>query len=127
MRPAHAFGPALLKATYPTGSPGETAVELYVNPASFHEVFARDLPEAQSAVYGASQRPVAAAAFEEKSGVAAWRTLPSWAVVATGDKAAGADVILSHAKRANADTIELDGSHVIMISQPQAVIEVILK
>jgi pimeloyl-ACP methyl ester carboxylesterase len=98
-----------------------------VNPSSFFEVFARDLPEAQSAVYGASQRPVAASAFDEKSGVPAWKTLPSWAVVATGDKAAGSDVLLSMAKRANAEILELEGSHVIMISQPQAVTDVILK
>jgi pimeloyl-ACP methyl ester carboxylesterase len=121
------LGPALLQAQYPTGSDGETAVELYVNPASFHEVFARDLPETQAAVLAASQRPVAASAFDEKSGVPAWKTLPTWAVVATGDKAAGADVILSMAKRANANTVELNGSHVIMISQPEPVTDVILK
>jgi pimeloyl-ACP methyl ester carboxylesterase len=121
-----ALGSALLPAQYPTGSGDETATELYVNPASFREVFALDLPEAQAAVLGASQRPVAAAAFEEKSGVPAWKKLPSWAVVATGDKAAGADVILMMAKRANADIVELDGSHVIMISQPDAVTDVIL-
>ena len=121
------LGPALLQAQYPTGSAAETAVELYVNPSAFHQVFASDLPETQAAVLAASQRPVAASAFEEKSGPPAWKTLPSWAVVATGDKAAGADVILSMAKRANADTTELDGSHVIMISQPEPVTEVILK
>ena len=98
-----------------------------MNPTAFHEVFAGDLTETQAGVLGASQRPVAAAAFEEKSGVPAWKTLPSWAVVATGDKAAGADVILSMAQRAGADILELDGSHVIMISQPQKVIDVILK
>ena len=69
----------------------------------------------------------AASAFDEKSGVPAWKKLPSWAVVATGDKAAGADVVLSMAKRANADIVELEGSHVIMISQPQAVTDVILR
>ena len=69
----------------------------------------------------AAQRPVAAAAFGEKNGPAAWKNLPSWAVVATGDKAAGADVVLSMAKRAKAEIAEVEGSHVIMISQPQAV------
>jgi pimeloyl-ACP methyl ester carboxylesterase len=122
-----ALGPALLQRQYPTGIGDETATELYVNPTEFHQVFARDLPEAQAAVFGASQRPVAAAAFDEKSGPPAWKTLPSWAVVATGDKAAGADVILSMAKRAGADILEIDGSHVIMISQPRAVTEVILR
>ena len=121
-----ALGPALLTAQFPTGAGTETATELYVNPVSFREVFAGDLPEAQAAVLGASQRPVAASAFEEKSGVPAWKTLPSWAVVATGDKAAGADVVLMMAKRANADIVELEGSHLIMVSQPDAVTDVIL-
>ena len=122
-----ALGPALLPRQFPTGSGGETAVELYVDPAKFHEVFAADLPAEQAGVLGASQRPVAASAFDEPSGVPAWKTLPAWAVVATGDKAAGADVILSMAQRANADILELEGSHLIMVSQPQAVADVILK
>jgi hypothetical protein len=58
--------------------------------------------------------------------VPAWKSLPSWAVVATGDKAAGSDVIRSMAKRAGATITEVEGSHVIMISQPQAVTDVIL-
>ncbi len=122
-----ALAPALVQVQYPTGIGDETAIELYVNPGAFHEVFAGDLSDAEAGVLGAAQRPVAAAAFEEKSGVPAWKTLPSWAVVATGDKAAGADVILANAKRAGADTLELDGSHVIMISQPRQVTDVILK
>lgn len=53
--------------------------------------------------------------------------LPAWAVVATGDKAAGADVVLSMAKHAKAEIAEVEGSHVIMISQPQAVTDMIMK
>jgi pimeloyl-ACP methyl ester carboxylesterase len=75
----------------------------------------------------AAQRPVAAAAFEEKNGPAAWKKLPAWAVVATGDKAAGADVVLSMARRAKADITEVEGSHVIMISKPQVVTDTIMK
>ena len=60
-------------------------------------------------------------------GPPAWKHLPSWAVVATGDKAAGTDITLSQAKRANADIIEVDGSHLIMVSQPQVVTDHILK
>ena len=122
-----ALGPALMPAQFPTGVGDETATELYVNPGAFYQVFARDLPEAVAGVLGASQRPIAASAFDEKSGVPAWKTLPCWSVVATGDKAAGADVIRSMAIRANADILEIEGSHVIMISQPQAVTDVILK
>ena len=122
-----ALAPALVQANYPTGDGDQTAVELYVNPGAFYQVFARDLPEAQAGVLGAAQRPVAAAAFEEKSGAPAWKTLPSWAVVATGDKAAGTDVLLWMAERAGAEILQLDGSHLIMVSQPQAVTDVIIK
>jgi pimeloyl-ACP methyl ester carboxylesterase len=73
-----------------------------------------------------TQRPVAAAAFSDASGPPAWRRLPSWAVVATGDKAAGADVVRSMARRAGADIVEVEGSHVIMISQPQAVTDLVV-
>ncbi len=74
----------------------------------------------------ATQRPVAELAFSESSGAPAWKSLPSWTVVATGDKAAAADVIRSMAERAGATITEVEGSHVIMISQPQVVADVIL-
>ena len=74
----------------------------------------------------ATQRPVAESAFSTPSGVPAWKRLPSWAVVPTGDKAAGADVVRSMAERAGATITEVEGSHVIMMSQPQAVADAIL-
>jgi hypothetical protein len=74
-----------------------------------------------------TQRPVADLAFGEPTRAAAWKKLPSWAVVATGDKAAGADVIRAEAERAGAKITEVEGSHVIMISQPQTVTDVILE
>src|SRR5205823_14291253 len=117
---------ALVPLHYPTGQGAETAVEFAVNPAHFHEAFAADLPVEQTAIMAATQRPAAELAFSEPSGVPAWKTLPSWAVVATGDKAAGSDVIRSMAKRAGATITEVEGSHVIMISQPQVVTDVIL-
>jgi pimeloyl-ACP methyl ester carboxylesterase len=121
-----ALGPALMPAQFPTGVADQTATELYVDPASFYDVFAGDLPRTRAAVLGASQRPIAASAFDEKSGAPAWKNLPCWAVVATGDKAAGADVIRSMATRAGAEIHEIEGSHLIMVSQPQAVADVIL-
>jgi pimeloyl-ACP methyl ester carboxylesterase len=112
---------------YPTGvGQEETAVEFAVDPDKFHDAFAADLPEKQSAVMAATQRPVAELAFSEPNGEPAWKKLPSWAVVASGDKAAGADVVRSMAKRAGTKITEVEGSHVIMISQPQAVTDVIL-
>ena len=101
-------------------------MEFAVNPAHFHDAFAADLPAEQAAVMAATQRPVAELAFSEPSETPAWKTLPAWAVVATGDKAAGSDVIRFMAERAGATITEVEGSHVIMISQPQVVTEVIL-
>jgi pimeloyl-ACP methyl ester carboxylesterase len=121
------LGTAQIQREYPTGAGGETAPEFLVDPARFQEVFAADLPAEQAAVLAATQRPVAAAAFSDVSGPPAWKTLPSWAVVATADKAAGTDIVRSMAQRAGAEIVEVDASHVVMVSQPQAVTELILK
>ena len=121
------LGPALMQRKYPIGRDGQTGVELVVNPARFHEVFAADLPADLSAVLAASQRPIAQGAFSEKAGRPAWKSIESWAVVARGDKAAGADIVRSMAQRAGAKIVEVEGSHLIMVSQPQAVTDVILE
>ena len=111
---------------YPTGNGAETATEVAIDPAKFHDAFAADLPREQTAVMAATQRPVAEPAFSEPSGPPAWKSLPTWAVAATGDKAAGADVVRSMAERAGATITEAEGSHVIMVSQPETVANVIL-
>ena len=117
---------ALTQLRYPTGEGAETAVEFAIDPEKFHDAFAADLPQEQTAVMAATQRPVAELAFSEPSGEPAWKKLPSWSVVPTGDRAAGSDVVRSMAERAGAEITEAEGSHVIMMSQPQAVAEVIL-
>lgn len=117
---------AQVQRTYPVGTAGETAPEFLVDPARFHEVFAADLPAERAAVLAATQRPVAAAAFSDPCGPPAWKSLPSWAVVATADKAAGTDIVRSMAQRAGAVAVEIDGSHLIMISQPRAVTDLIV-
>jgi pimeloyl-ACP methyl ester carboxylesterase len=117
---------ALVPLQYPAADGGETAVEFAIDPAKFRDAFAADLPAAQTAVMAATQRPVAELAFSEPSGPPAWKSRPSWSVVATGDKAAGADLVRSMAERAGATITEAEGSHVIMISQPDVVAEVIL-
>jgi pimeloyl-ACP methyl ester carboxylesterase len=114
---------ALVPHQYPTGS--GTGTEFSIDPAKAREAFAGDLTDAEATLIGTIQRPIADLAFGEPSGVPAWKTLPSWAVVATGDKAAGTDVVRAHAQRAGAQITEIDGSHVIMVSQPDAVTRVI--
>jgi pimeloyl-ACP methyl ester carboxylesterase len=110
---------------YPTAN-GDAAVEFTVDPEKIHEVFAADLPDALTPLLAATQRPVAELAVSEPNGRPAWAELASWAVVALSDKAAGTDVVRSMAERAGATITEVEGSHVIMISQPHAVADVIM-
>ena len=116
---------ALVPRRYPTGAAGEMATEFGIDPAQFHNAFAADLPADLSAVMAAAQRPIAEAAFTDPSGPPAWKRLPSWAVVTSGDLTIGTDLVRSMAQRAGAQIVELEGSHVIMISRPDAVTEVI--
>ena len=114
---------ALVPHQYPTGT--GMATEFSIDPAKARGAFSADLSDAQAALIAAIQRPVAELGFSEPSGAPAWKTLPSWAVVATSDRAAGTDVVRAQAERAGATITEVDGSHVIMISKPEVVAEVI--
>ena len=116
---------ALVPLHYPAAN-GETATEFAIDPARFRDAFAADLPAEQAALMEATQRPVAELAFSEPSGPPAWKDRPSGAVVATGDKAAGTDVTRAMAERAAATITDVEGS-VIMVSQAQAVTEVIVE
>jgi pimeloyl-ACP methyl ester carboxylesterase len=118
--------PALRPLQYPTGEGAETAVEFRIDPAAFHDVFAADLTAEQTSLMAATQRPLSAVPFSEPTGVPAWKKLPSWAVVSSGDKVIGTDAVRSMAERAGATITDVEGSHVIMISQPEIVTDVIL-
>jgi len=118
---------ALVTLKYPAPGGGDPLVEFAIDPSKLQDAFAADLSAEQTAVMAANQRPVSELAFSEPTGPPAWKKLPSWAVVATGDKAAGADVIRAEAERAGAKITEVEGSHVIMISQPQVVTDVIMQ
>lgn len=118
--PDSLLGPALRPAVFRTVD-GQEAVELSLKDDRFPAVFAADLPEPHTSVAAAAQRPIAAVAFEDSSPDASWKTLPSWYVVATADQAIHPDAQRFMAKRAGADTIEVDASHAIALSQPAAV------
>lgn len=117
---------ALLPRQYPTGNGSETATEFLIDPARVQEAFAGDLSAADCAIIAATQRPISEICFAEPTNSPAWKSLPTWAIVATGDKAAGADILRLTAERAGATTVEIDASHVVMVSQPQAVTDVIM-
>jgi pimeloyl-ACP methyl ester carboxylesterase len=116
---------ALMEVKYPTAQGTET--EFLIDPAKFHDAFAADVSQKDAAVMAATQRPVSALAFGEPTGKPAWRNLPSWAAVPASDRAAGSDVLRTMAERAGATITEVEGSHVIMVSQPQAVTDVIMQ
>jgi pimeloyl-ACP methyl ester carboxylesterase len=91
-------------------------------------VFAADLPIEVSRVLAASQRPVAAQGLEEEfTGEPAWKKLPTWNLVATQDRAIHPDAERFMAQRAGGTTIEVEGSHSVAVSQPEAVADFILK
>jgi pimeloyl-ACP methyl ester carboxylesterase len=104
---------------------GDTAAELFVDRASFHEVFCGDLSDDDAAVLAANQRPANAAGFGEPFGPVAWKSLPSWHAIATADNTIGTENLRFMAQRAGSVTVDVDGSHVIMISQPEAVADLI--
>jgi len=120
------LGPALRPAQYPTGPGEEPGVELYIDQAQFHEVFCADLPAEQAAIMGVSQRPGSAFGFGEPSGPVGWKTLPSWALISPNDVTIGPSGERFMAERAGAVIVEVDASHVAMISQPQATTDLIL-
>jgi pimeloyl-ACP methyl ester carboxylesterase len=104
---------------------GGIGIDLYIDPAKFRQIFAADLSAETSAAMAAAQRPVADLVFSDKSGVPAWKTIPSWAVVATGDNVIGAANVRFMAQRAGAQITEVNASHAVMVSQPKVVADVI--
>jgi pimeloyl-ACP methyl ester carboxylesterase len=87
--------------------------------------FAGDLPEAQQKLIWATHAAPAADLFTQKLDGIAWRTKPSWYIVGTQDRTVHPELERFVAKRMGAKTTELAASHVSMLSQPHAVLEVI--
>ncbi|WP_030674731.1 alpha/beta fold hydrolase [Streptomyces cellulosae] len=111
--------------TYPVEG-AEPAVEVSIKAEAFPEIFAADVPAPVTKVLAAAQRPLAASAFEETAAAAAWRTKPSWALVATADQAINPEVERFGAKRAGATIVEVEGaSHAVAVSQPKVVADLI--
>ncbi|SOD74891.1 pimeloyl-ACP methyl ester carboxylesterase [Jatrophihabitans sp. GAS493] len=109
---------------YPGGPEGDA--EAFLKPETVHNSFAQDLPEADRWLIVQSQRPITLSANTTPSATAAWKTLPSWAVVGTEDKVIPPATQRSMAERAGATITEVAGSHVSMVSHPQATIDAIL-
>jgi pimeloyl-ACP methyl ester carboxylesterase len=98
----------------------------YVEPAQFHALFAADLPGDQAAFMARSQGPNFADNFSATITTAAWRTKPSWMLVAGSDRAISPDLERWYAERAHSHTVEIAGaSHAVYVSHPKEVADVI--
>ena len=98
----------------------------YIDPAQFHELFAADLPDDRAAFMSRSQVLNFADNFSATITTAAWRTKPSWMVVAGSDRTINPDLERWYAKRANSHTVEVTGaSHSVYVSHPKEVADVI--
>jgi pimeloyl-ACP methyl ester carboxylesterase len=104
---------------------GANDVDIYLRKDRFREAFCADVPAKTAAVMWASQRPSAAATGAELTTAAAWKTIPSWALIGRQDRSITPDALRFMAKRAGATTEEINASHVAMISHPGAVTDLI--
>ena len=111
-------------AGYPGAPEGDA--EAFLKPDTVHNSFAQDLPEADRWLIAAGQRPITLSANTTPSGPAAWKSLPSWAVIGTEDRVIPPDTQRHMAERAGATITEVAGSHVSMVSHPQVAIDAIL-
>ncbi|MEU7323745.1 alpha/beta hydrolase [Streptomyces griseoviridis] len=124
--PESPLGASLVQWAYPLPE-GGTAVEVSVAVDAFPSVFAADVPADVTRVLAATQRPLAASAFTETAAAAAWRTRPSWALVAGADRAVNPEVERFGARRAGATTVEIEGaSHAVAVSRPAEVAALVL-
>ena len=89
--------------------------------------FAADVDPTWARVMYAVQQPLALSAFEEVMGVPAWKSLPSWYLVAQNDEAIPPDAERQFAQRMGATTVEVPSSHVAMVSHPAEVADLIEK
>jgi hypothetical protein len=95
--------------------------DLYINPATFRTVFARDVATATTAIMAITQRPLSLAAFMGKSTTPAWQTIPTWYTVANKDRAIDPEAERFVASRASAHTIEVSSSRAVLVSHPSTV------
>lgn len=98
---------------------------VYIDRARFHSAFAADLPEADTRIMAATQKPINGKSFGETVPTAAWKTIPSWYIVSTEDRAINPDLERYYAKRIGATTTEIKASHVPFLSHPKEVARVI--
>jgi pimeloyl-ACP methyl ester carboxylesterase len=122
--PGAQLGAALDAVPFPIPG-GGTGSDLYIRQDEFPGVFAADVPKDVADLMAATQRPIAAAALEEKATRTGWRTIPSWNLVTLQDLAIPADSMRFMGERAGSRNVEIEASHAVTVSQPDAVADLI--
>jgi pimeloyl-ACP methyl ester carboxylesterase len=106
-----------------TQVPGGT--EVIIDPAQFRTAFAGDLDQTTATDLAITQRPANTRAVTDPSVEEGFRTIPSWALITRQDHAINPDVQRFMTTRAHAHTTEVDASHAVMLSRPDAVTKII--
>lgn len=127
--PGSTLGETLNTSSYPLSVGGTgtgTGTELTIQQDRFHHQFAADVPATTAAIMAATQRPVSTLALEEKASQAAWKSIPSYALVAGQDYNIPAKAEQWMAERAGAHTVTVNSaSHAVAVSEPEAVTDLI--
>jgi pimeloyl-ACP methyl ester carboxylesterase len=118
--------PAALVATPFVGKDGRVGINTVINPLLFPTVFAQDVPSRTAREMATHQGPATLATGAGKSGVPAWRSIPSWYMVAHNDRTIPPAVERFMAQRAHATTVEIASSHAAPAAHPAEVADFIL-
>ncbi|MFF2079018.1 esterase/lipase family protein [Kitasatospora sp. NPDC058162] len=118
------YTPFPLEGTDGQGTDGQ-GTDVSVEVDRFPAIFAADVDPALAGVLAVSQRPLAAAAFGEAAPAAAWRSKPSWGLVAAADRTINPEVERFGYRRAGMTTVEVDSSYLVMLAHPEQVADLI--
>ncbi|QIQ06120.1 alpha/beta fold hydrolase [Streptomyces liangshanensis] len=102
-------------------------VDLYVKQNLFPGIFAGGVPRNTANVLAAGQRPLAASTLDEPSGKPAWKKIPSWALIGTEDRVIPPAEQRNMTARAGSHTVSVKAPHLSMVSDPDAVTEVVIR
>ncbi|MEV4047087.1 alpha/beta hydrolase [Streptomyces sp. NPDC049744] len=118
---------ATYTAALPTRTPGDPDSELYIRKELFPQVYAADLTPTATELMSVTQRPIACNALTSRSGPPAWASMPSWYAIANADRILHPTAQRFMAQRMAATEHVLDGSHAVVLSQPDAVVAMIME
>jgi len=123
--PGSTLAQATSTLTYPLPG-GGTGEELLIKQDQFHQQFAAGVPAETARVMAVGQRPITLGALQEPARAAAWKTIPSWYLVATEDRNIPPAAERWMARRARAHTVSIHAPHAASVSDPGAVTHLIL-